>query len=153
MAFCENCGAEIKEGETKCPFCGKKTGSVDDVYTVNPEDVVELSGESKDKSEKQAESAKTIDTMEKLMAAAAYWSWLIIIPLFFGRDKEFVKFHLNQGMNLLGLFLVLYILGRYISFISILMIAVFVFAIMGTINVAKGEMKEIPLIGGFRLFK
>ncbi|MPN39644.1 hypothetical protein SDC9_187172 [bioreactor metagenome] len=56
-------------------------------------------------------------------------------------------------MNLLGLFLVLYILGRYISFISILMIAVFVFAIMGTINVAKGEMKEIPLIGGFRLFK
>ena len=147
MAFCENCGAEVKDGEKKCPFCGKKINT-GEIYTVDPDDVVQISEKDADEDV----SGKP-GIAEKLMAAASYWGWLIVIPMLLGRGNSFVKFHLNQGINIMGVFLILYMLARIISFSGVFFFILFIFTIIGTINSFKGTEREIPLIGRFRLFK
>ncbi len=96
----------------------------------------------------------------KAMAIVGY-----IIPILFfiplvseeGKKSPFAKFHANQQLNLLLGWVVVNVLGGIIPFLgwfiiwplgSIFLIVVM---IMGIINASKGEMKELPLIGGFKL--
>jgi uncharacterized membrane protein len=95
----------------------------------------------------------------KAMAIVGY-----IIPILFfiplvtdAKNSPFAKFHANQQLNLLLAAVVVNIVGGIIPFLGwfILLplgtIFLIVVAIMGIINAAKGEMKELPLIGGFKL--
>ncbi len=96
----------------------------------------------------------------KAMAIVGY-----IIPILFfiplvseeGKKSPFAKFHANQQLNLLLAAVVINVVGGVIPFLGWFIIlplgAIFlvVAAIMGIINGAKGEMKELPLIGGFKL--
>jgi len=96
----------------------------------------------------------------KAMAIVGY-----IIPILFfiplvseeGKKSPFAKFHANQQLNLLLGWVIVNVLGGIIPFLgwfilwplgSIFLIVVM---IMGIINGSKGEMKELPLIGGFKL--
>jgi uncharacterized membrane protein len=87
-----------------------------------------------------------------------------IIPILFfiplvtdAKNSPFAKFHANQQLNLLISWVVVNVVGGIIPIIGwfILLplgtIFLIVVAIMGIINAAKGEMKELPLIGGFKL--
>lgn len=90
----------------------------------------------------------------KVMAILAYISILVLIPLFAAKESKFARFHTNQG-------LILFICNIVIYFISlipglkaigwILSVAALVFAIIGIIGAAKGETKELPLIGKYRI--
>lgn len=90
----------------------------------------------------------------KVMAILAYIGILVLIPLFAAKESKFARFHTNQG-------LILFICNVVIYFISlipglkaigwILSIAALVFAIIGIIGAAKGETKELPLIGKYRI--
>ncbi|OGI25023.1 MAG: hypothetical protein A3J76_02195 [Candidatus Moranbacteria bacterium RBG_13_45_13] len=96
----------------------------------------------------------------KAMAIIGY-----IIPILFfiplvsdAKNSPFAKFHANQQLNLLLFWVVGQIAGVVLSFIFIgflifplVMIGGLIFMIMGIINASKGEMKELPLIGGFKL--
>lgn len=95
----------------------------------------------------------------KAMAIVGY-----IIPILFfiplvtdAKNSPFAKFHANQQLNLLLAAVVVNIVGGIIPFIGwfILLplgtIFLIVVAIMGIINASKGEMKPLPLIGGFKL--
>lgn len=95
----------------------------------------------------------------KAMAIVGY-----IIPILFfiplvteAKNSPFAKFHANQQLNLLLAAIVVNVVGGIIPFIGwfILLplgsIFLIVVAIMGIIHAAKGEMKELPLIGGFKL--
>lgn len=96
----------------------------------------------------------------KAMAIVGY-----IIPLLFfiplvteeGKKSPFAKFHANQQLNLLLAAVIINVVGGVIPFIGWFIIlplgAIFliVIAIMGVINAAKGAMKELPLIGTFKL--
>jgi uncharacterized membrane protein len=87
-----------------------------------------------------------------------------IIPILFfiplvsdAKNSPFAKFHANQQLNLLLAAIVVNVVGGIIPVIGwfILLplgsIFLIVVAIMGIINAVKGEMKELPLIGGFKL--
>ena len=49
--------------------------------------------------------------------------------------------------------MVLTFVSPFFGIISLLNIVILVFAIIGIINAAKGEMKELPLVGKFRIIK
>lgn len=112
----------------------------------------------------QAPQATTNDDVEKnkAMAIIGY-----IIPILFfiplvtdAKNSQFAKFHANQQLNLLLFWVVGQVAGSVLSIILIgllilplVMIAGLVFMIMGIINASKGEMKKLPLIGGFDIIK
>jgi uncharacterized membrane protein len=98
----------------------------------------------------------------KLMAIIGY-----IIPVLFfiplvsdAKNSPFAKFHANQQLNFL-LFLVLgYVISSALMIVLIgfllyflVLIGNVVFLVLGIINAAKGEMKKLPLIGGFEIIK
>lgn len=95
----------------------------------------------------------------KAMAIIGY-----IIPLLFfiplvtdAKNSPFAKFHANQQLVLLIAAIAVNVIGAIIPFIGWFLIlplgsiAIVVFAIIGLINAAKGEMKELPMIGGFKI--
>lgn len=96
----------------------------------------------------------------KAMAIVGY-----IIPILFfiplvtedGKKSPFAKFHANQQLNLLLGWIVVNVVGGILPFIGWFIILplgtifLIVVMIMGIIHAAKGEMKELPLIGGFKL--
>lgn len=97
----------------------------------------------------------------KAMAIIGY-----IIPILFfiplvtdAKNSVFAKFHANQQLNLLLAAIAVNIVGTIIPVLGWFIIlplgsiALIVFAIMGIINAAKGEMKALPMIGGFSLIK
>jgi uncharacterized membrane protein len=97
----------------------------------------------------------------KAMAIIGY-----IIPIIFfiplvtdAKNSPFAKFHANQQLNLLLAAIAVNIVGGVIPVLGwfiilpIGSIMLIVFAIMGIINAVKGEMKKLPLIGGFELIK
>lgn len=96
----------------------------------------------------------------KVMAILAYFGILVLVPLFAAKESPFARFHANQGLILLIAGFVIYLVSMVLTFvspffgiISLLNIVILVFAIIGIINAAKGEMKELPLVGKFRIIK
>ena len=129
MAYCRNCGAELKEEDKFCANCGAKVN----------EDAPKTS------------TSTTIDIdMTKLYAVLAYLGILFVIPLFMSKDSEFVRFHTNQGI-------VLFIASVICAAVPIIgwiaSIGILVLMVFGLINVSNNEMKELPLIGKFRILK
>ncbi len=115
--------------------------------------------------EEQKQEEKKADASDveknKALAIVGY-----IIPILFfiplvteeGKKSPFAKFHANQQLNFLLFLVVGYVVSGILMFIVIgfflyflVLIGNVVFLIMGIINAAKGEMKELPLIGGFKL--
>jgi uncharacterized membrane protein len=85
---------------------------------------------------------------------------LFFIPLLTeANTSPFAKFHSNQQLLLLLACIAVQIVGMMIPIIGWFLIlpfgslALIVIAIIGIINAAKGEMKKLPLIGGFELIK
>ncbi len=79
------------------------------------------------------------------------------IPLIVDSSNEEYRIHANQGLILFIINLIVIVLGVLIPIIGWLVIlplgglAVLAFVILGIINVANEEMKELPLIGSIRI--
>ncbi len=97
----------------------------------------------------------------KAMAIVGY-----IIPILFfiplvteAKNSPFAKFHANQQLNLLLAAIAVNVVGTIIPILGWFIILplgtilIFVLAIMGIINAVKGELKKLPIIGGFELIK
>lgn len=118
-----------------------------------------------DAKEKIKEAMDTPDTTEeydeadikgnKVMAILAYLGVLILIPLFLAKDSKFAKFHVNQGLIvfLMGLIVWLFSKVNHGLITWILDVIVLVFAVIGILNAAGGKAKELPLVGKFRILK
>lgn len=90
----------------------------------------------------------------KLMGILAYLGVLVLIPLIAAKDSKFVRFHVNQGLILLICSVVSWFVGSLSATLAwVLNIAIFVLAIIGIYNVVKGETKELPLVGKFRIIQ
>lgn len=101
----------------------------------------------------------------KLYAILGYiLPFLFFLPLLqeSSKNNAFARFHANQQLILLigwaGLYVVsnmlvmiLYMIGVFL--LPLLNLAFLVLAIIGIINAAQGQMKELPVIGKFRLLK
>lgn len=110
-----------------------------------------------------AENTNSADANKnKAMAIIGYiLPILFFIPLLSEETKNspFAKFHANQQLLLLIAAIIVNVVGGIVPIIGwfILLpigtILLFVFAIMGIINAAKGEMKKLPLIGNYEIIK
>lgn len=100
----------------------------------------------------------------KVMAILAYLSWLVLIPLIAAKDSKFARFHCNQGIVLAIIEIVIWAIFGALSFIpfvgwifiiinSVLSLGCLALAIIGIINAANGNAKELPLIGHIKLIK
>lgn len=162
MAFCNNCGAQLDEGAKFCPSCGTVQGGA---------------GAQQNGYSANAQAAPVLDDAQqnKTMGILSYL--LFFVPLLAGAHKTspFVKFHANQGTVLalfsIALSIVQAILQGILTAIflnswnswgawsilttifGLLWIIPAIFCIMGIINVSKGEMKPLPLIGGIHIIK
>lgn len=115
----------------------------------------------------QAQSEVKSDYSDhKLYAILGYiLPFLFFIPLVNDSSKNnpFARFHANQQLILLILGLAVYMFVNPFLFMtfgyggytlsSLLNLGIIVFVILGVMNASKEEMKELPLIGGFKLLK
>ncbi|BES64961.1 hypothetical protein SANA_14000 [Gottschalkiaceae bacterium SANA] len=84
---------------------------------------------------------------------------VFFIPLLVDGENEEYKFHTNQGLSLLILTVLVSIVGSFVPVIGWFLILpigglfCFVLFIMGVINAINEKMKELPIIGKYRLIK
>ena len=133
MAFCSKCGTQIGEGEKVCPSCG------------TPVDGPVVTSGSND----------------TLMGVFAYLGILALIPYFSKGQSPFVRFHALQGMNLLILEIIAGVASGILSYVPVLggivswvlSLGSLALSIIGIVNVANKEMKELPIVGGLQIIK
>lgn len=102
-----------------------------------------------------AEEVKSVSKDEiekgKTMAIVSYLGLigLIIALATDGKKNEFTRFHMNQALPIMLVFLV-----AWVPFLGwIVALGGLVLWIMGIINAANGEMKRVPILGNFELIK
>lgn len=113
---------------------------------------------------KESVESDTVSEHKGLAILGYILPFLFFLPLVNEKSKhnEFARFHANQHLILLiaivGLYVVhnllymmLFLGGLFLS--QLINLAFLVFMVLGIINAVKGEMKELPLIGGFNLLK
>jgi len=124
--------------------------------------VTELISPIIDKLDPAAPKVETSDAEQnKPLAIIGYIiPILFFIPMLAKKKSPFDMFHAKQQFNLLLLSIAVNIIGKMIPSLgwfsiafSIAPIIFIVLAIMGIINAAKGEMKQLPIIGGFQIIK
>jgi uncharacterized membrane protein len=86
-----------------------------------------------------------------LMGVLSYLGILVIIPLLVAKDDPFVKFHAKQGLVLLGIEIVVWVVFSFVWVMwllgNLINLGVLVLAILGIVNAVRGEQKELPLVG------
>lgn len=180
MAFCNNCGKELKENDRFCPFCGKEVGAQNNTYSA-PEgnNFSDKFNEYASAEDKTCEFESTDISDNKVFALLSYIGILVLVPLIAAPKSKFARFHANQGLVLLigevaygtvrGVLLgVLKLLRRITIFGGVLFgpvywivnivsgllsLAFLIFAIIGIINAAQGKAKELPFISKFNILK
>ncbi|OQX99547.1 MAG: hypothetical protein B6I20_09830 [Bacteroidetes bacterium 4572_117] len=78
--------------------------------------------------------------------------WIVAYVLYGKKKSDYNVFHLRQGLGLFIVSIAIYIISSLPMiwrFSWILYFAWVAFAIMGIINAANGEKKELPFIGKF----
>ncbi|OPH57516.1 hypothetical protein BC351_03040 [Paenibacillus ferrarius] len=83
---------------------------------------------------------------------------LFFIPLILAKDSKFAWYHANQGLTLLVVAVILNVVLSIIPFIGFLLLplvnlAIFIFAILGIVAAAQGQVKPLPIIGNYTLLK
>ena len=171
MQTCKNCGAEIAEGQKFCGHCGSEIKTEGSEQNTNgktkTDETIEKIKKLNDTADTTASFTKDDIEANKGLAVLAYFSWLVLIPLFAAKNSPFARYHSNQGLILAIVETVFSILsgaitaiftaiffpvGQIISALfSIVSIALFVVAIIGIVNAANGKAKELPVIGKYRL--
>lgn len=100
----------------------------------------------------------------KVMGIFAYLSWLVLIPLFAAKDSKFARFHCNQGLVLAIVEIVTWVVFGILSNIpyvgwlfavlnSLISIVCVVFAVLGIVSAARGQAKQLPIIGKIKILK
>jgi uncharacterized membrane protein len=93
----------------------------------------------------------------KWICALAYI--VFFVPIIIDGSNEEYKFHANQGLNLFLASVAVSIIGSFVPVIGWFLILpvgglfCFALAVMGVLNSINETMKELPLIGKYRLIK
>lgn len=90
-----------------------------------------------------------------LMGVLAYIGILVFIPFVVAKDDPFVKFHVKQGLVLFIIEAIIMVvsemmlLGPLSPLLGLVNLGAIILSIIGIINVAKGEERELPLVGRY----
>lgn len=160
MAFCNQCGTQLADGTTFCSACGASQAAAQ--QNAAPAQNAYTPG---------AQAAPALDDAQqnKAMGILAYFSLLVLVPLFAAQNSPFARYHANQGLVLLigevayGILVsilttvfwaISWTLGSIMSTLFGLLWLVFpVLSIIGIMHAAKGETKPLPIVGGVKILK
>ena len=134
MAYCSKCGSSLNEGDKVCGNCGEP-----------------VPGANRSSS----------NSNEIWMGILSYLGVLALIPYLVKDQTPFVRAHAVRGINLLLLEVIVWVAVGVFSFIPVLNdilstlagLASFVLSLIGIINVANKEDKDLPFIGTIRMIK
>jgi len=89
----------------------------------------------------------------KILAIIGYLGILCLIPLLLKKDSQFAQYHGKQGLVLFlaeivfRIIMIIPFLGWIVGLVG--SILCLILTIVGIVNAAKGEMKELPWIGHY----
>ncbi|MBR4768894.1 MAG: hypothetical protein IK088_07950 [Lachnospiraceae bacterium] len=100
----------------------------------------------------------------KVMGILAYLFLLVLVPIFAAKESKYARFHANQGLVLLIIEGAVSITMAVLGWIPVLgwivdvlgwiiNVGCAVLAVFGIVFVAKGQAKELPVIGKFQILK
>ena len=135
MAFCSKCGAQLNDGDKACGNCGEPVQG--------------------------AASKASTGSNDMWMGILAYLGILSLIPFLVKDQTPFVRAHAVRGINLFLLEVIAWVAVGVFSWVPVLDgilstvvgLASFALSLIGIINVANKEDKDLPFIGSIRLIK
>jgi uncharacterized membrane protein len=100
----------------------------------------------------------------KPMGILSYIGILVLVPIFTARESRFAMFHAEQGITLcIGAHIIAFlsiifglipVVGWVFSLLfGLVGLALLVLMIIGIVNAANGQAKQIPVLGKIRLIK
>lgn len=97
----------------------------------------------------------------RIMATLSYFGILWLIPFFARRNSPFVKFHLNQGILISILALLLPFLNILLEKVPVMGSFIYVvlafvaagFLLLGAANAAFGRARALPVFGRVKIIK
>jgi len=152
MTFCSSCGAKLEDGAKFCASCGAQVGAPASEKAQPNVNVQETFDKIMDTPDTTAEFDADDINNNKVMAVLSYIWILFLVPLFAAKDSKYARYHANQGIILflasivISVVGIIPVLGWIVSAVG--GIIVFILAIIGIINAAKGNAKQLPIIGG-----
>jgi len=149
MAFCINCGREIKETHRFCAVCG--------------------ADQHPDGYNNGSTQGKILRDNDKALAIISYIGILSLVSYFVTpKTPSYARFHAIQGLNLFIFECIVSLSGTILrgifswawpirtiisSAVSIVGIGLFILAIIGLVAASKGEMKELPIVSSLKIVK
>ena len=135
MAFCSKCGSQLNDSDKACGNCREPVGG--------------------------ARFHETSSSNDMWMGILAYLGILALVPYLVKDQSSFVRAHALRGINLLILEVIAWVAVGVFSWIpwfnsilsAVVGLASFVLSLIGIINVANKEDKDLPFIGEIRLIK
>jgi uncharacterized membrane protein len=136
MAYCSKCGSQLNEGDKACGNCGEPVGGA-------------------------ARSPETTSSNDMWMGILSYLGILALIPYLVKDQTPFVRAHAVRVINLLLLEVIAWVAVGVFSWVPVLDgilstvvgLASFALSLIGIINVANKDNKDLPFIGSIRLIK
>ena len=97
----------------------------------------------------------------KIMAVLCYISILWLVPLLAAKESKFAQYHVNQGIILTIIGVVVGIVGIILGLIpvvgliltTVLSLVPFFGMIIGILNAVHGRARELPIVGSYRILK
>ena len=136
MAFCAKCGSQLNDGDKACGNCGEPVQGATGGNTAT-------------------------SSNDMWMGILAYLGILSLIPYLVKDQTPFVRAHAVRGINLFLLEVIAWVAVGVLSWVPVLKdilstvvgLAGFAFSLIGIINVANKEDKDLPFIGSIRMIK
>lgn len=92
-------------------------------------------------------------SQNSIVAALSYFGPFILFPYLTNKEDPFTHFHIKQGLVLIVLEVILWVLGMFafmlFPIISIINLGLLILSIIGIINALQRKMVELPLVGKF----
>ncbi len=108
-----------------------------------------------DAEERRAESARSrreSRSSNRGLAAISYLGVLFFVPLLFGSDDEFVRFHARQGLKLFAYSTLASVITGFVGATPLVVLLGIALSIKGIMNVVNGKMEELPLLNKLKWF-
>ncbi len=161
------CGNQLSDDAKVCPSCGQPVDAVEEPKQETRQEKSDFSAKL-DKLMDAPDSTEQYETKDieenKLLSVLSYIGILFIVPYFMRPNSKYARFHANQGLVLFiasTLFQIGLGVGSFIPVIdfvfdillTVASVAFFALAILGIINTCNGRVKELPIIGKYRILK
>lgn len=170
MAYCVKCGQKVDEGMRFCPACGAEIPAMEfEEHTYYGEVEGGNAGGGYSRSGEEYFDAEEVRS-NKAMGILSYFGFLVLIPLLAGnKNSEYVKHHINQGLSLFIIGIVVDLITG-VEFFGIRLVphfdwwflevvgnfcelGLFIMMIAGIVYACRGTKRELPFVGKIKIVK